>query len=670
MRRSAVAVAVILLASFGLVFVGGAPPPLSVIPAHAAVSDPVIAVAGDIACDPDSSSFNGGNGSSSACRELYTSNLLVNANLAGVLTLGDTQYYCGGYPAFLQSYDPTWGRVKPITHPAVGNHEYLTSGGTGCTSANAGAAGYFQYFGAAAGQPGQGYYSFDIGTWHLIALNSNCGNAGGCGANSPQGAWLTNDLNAHPSACILAFWHIPLFSSGGRANNNSLAFWQTLYAHHADVILSAHDHIYERFAPQTPQGTLDPTNGIREFIVGSGGANHTSLATLAANSEVRNTDTFGVLELTLHPTSYDWQLVPEAGKTFSDTGSQACHSSTSDTTPPTAPGNLSATASSPGQADLSWNASTDNIGVAGYKVYRNGTFVATTTATSYSDTTVAPSTAYSYTVTAFDAAGNVSPTSNTATVTTAGDTQPPSAPTGLAATAATGTQVNLTWNAATDNVGVAGYTVYRNGSAIATTSGPSATSYSDTTASPSTTYAYTADAFDAAGNHSPQSSPVSVTTPATTLKTLTLTPMADSYVDSSNPTAMHGSSTQLRIDGSPLVYSYLMFDLSSVPGTIQGLTLKVEATSSSSTGYTVWPVADNSWSESAITWNNAPAIGSASVGSSGGFSGNTLTSAGVSSLINGNGLLSMAMLDTNSTAVAFSSREGSVPPQLVVTYLG
>jgi acid phosphatase type 7 len=670
MRVRAVAAAVILLGSFGLVLVGGAPARLSAVPALAATSDPVIAVAGDIACDPDSSSFNGGNGSSSACRELYTSNLLVNANLAGVLTLGDTQYYCGGYQAFLQSYDPTWGRVKPITHPAVGNHEYLTSGGTGCDSTNAGAAGYFKYFGAAAGQPGQGYYSFDIGSWHLISLNSNCGSAGGCGATSPQGVWLANDLNAHPSACILAFWHIPLFSSGGRANNNSLAFWQILYAHHADVILSAHDHIYERFAPQTPQGTLDATNGIREFIVGTGGANHTSLSTIAANSEVRNTDTFGVMELTLHPTSYDWQFVPEAGKTFTDSGSQTCHGSASDTTPPTAPGNLTATAASPGQVNLSWTASTDNVGVAGYKVYRNGTFVATTTATSYADTTAVPSTTYSYTVTAFDAAGNLSPASNAATVTTPGDTQPPSTPTGLAATAASGTQVNLTWNAATDNVGVAGYTVYRNASAIASTSGPSATTYSDPTASPSTTYSYTVDAFDAAGNHSPQSSPVSVTTPATTLKTITLTPVADSYVDSANPTANHGSSTQLRIDGSPLVYSYLKFDLSSVPGTIEGLTLKVEATSSSSTGYTVWPVADNSWTESAITWNNAPAIGSASVGSSGGFSSNTLTSVDVSSLISGNGLLSMAMLDTNSTAVAFSSREGSVPPQLVVTYLG
>lgn len=671
MRRSAVAVAVMLLGSFGLIFAGPAPARLLAQPAQAATSDPVIAVAGDIACDPGNSSFNGGNGSSNACRELYTSDLLVNANLAAVLTLGDTQYYCGGYPAFLQSYDPTWGRVKAITHPAVGNHEYLTSGGTGCTSANAGAAGYFQYFGAAAGQPGQGYYSFDIGTWHIISLNSNCGNAGGCGATSPQGVWLANDLKTHQNFCTLAFWHIPLFSSGGRANNNSKAFWQILYDNNADLILSAHDHIYERFAPQDPNGNLDLTRGIREFIVGTGGANHTSLATIAANSEVRNTDTFGVLELTLHPTSYDWQFVPEAGKTFTDSGSQACHGATSDTTPPTAPGNLTATATGPGQVNLSWTASTDNVGVTGYTVYRNGTQIGSTgTATTFSDITAQPATTYTYTVVAFDAAGNVSQPSNTATVTTPADTQPPSTPTGLTGAASIGTRVDLTWNPATDDTGVAGYTVYRNGSVIATTTGPNATAYSDTTVSPSTTYSYAVDAFDTAGNHSPQSAAVNVTTPATTTHTITLTPVADSYADSANPTATHGTSTQLRIDGSPLVYSYLKFDLSQVPGTITGLTLQVFATSSSSTGYTVRSVADSTWNEATIDWSNAPPVGATDVGSSGGFSANTLTAVNVSALINGNGLISMAMLDTNSTAVAFSSREGANPPRLVVTYSG
>src|SRR5690349_15131644 len=304
-----------------------------------AASDPVIAAAGDIACDPTSSGFNGGNGISGSCRQKYTSDLLVNGGFAAVLPLGDNQYYCGGYQAFLQAYDLSWGRVKSITRPVVGNHEYLTSGGTDCTTANAGAAGYFHYFGAAAGNPSQGYYSYDIGTWHLIALNSNCGDAGGCGSSSPQGQWLAADLAAHTNFCTLAYWHIPLYSSGGRASSNTQSIWQTLYNNNVDLVLNGHDHIYERFAPQTPAGTLDTARGIREFIIGSGGANHTSLATIAANSEVRNVDTYGVLKLTLHPTSYTWQFVPEAGKTFTDTGTGACHGSAPDTTPPTAPTN-------------------------------------------------------------------------------------------------------------------------------------------------------------------------------------------------------------------------------------------------------------------------------------------------------------------------------------------
>jgi hypothetical protein len=178
----------------------------------AEASDPVIAAAGDIACDPSISTFHNGNGSSTSCREKYTSNLLVGTGLTAVLALGDTQYECGGYDAFLKSYDPSWGRVLSMTHPALGNHEYLTSGGTDCAS---GAAGYFDYFGSSAGSPGKGYYSFDIGAWHIIALNSNCSKVGGCGSGSPQYNWLKSDLAAHSNLCTLAFWHHPLFSSGG-----------------------------------------------------------------------------------------------------------------------------------------------------------------------------------------------------------------------------------------------------------------------------------------------------------------------------------------------------------------------------------------------------------------------------------------------------------------------
>jgi acid phosphatase type 7 len=302
----------------------------------AAAGDPVIAAAGDIACDPATAAFNNGLGTSSSCRQKYTSDLLVSMAPSALLDLGDNQYYCGSDQAFLASYDLSWGRLKSITHPSVGNHEYLTSGGTGCTTANTGAAGYFQYFGAAAGTAGQGYYSFDIGTWHIIALNSNCGNVGGCGSTSSQYKWLQSDLAAHPNQCTLAYWHIPLFSSGGRANANSLPFWNLLYVSHADIVLNGHDHIYERFAPQTPTGAVDPVNGITEFIVGTGGADHTSIATVAANSIVRNASTYGVIKLTLHASSIDWQFVPEAGKTFTDSGTQVCHSSASTTATSTA----------------------------------------------------------------------------------------------------------------------------------------------------------------------------------------------------------------------------------------------------------------------------------------------------------------------------------------------
>ncbi len=288
----------------------------------ALASDPVIAAAGDIACDPAASGFNGGLGTSSICRQKYTSDLLVNTGLTAVLDLGDNQYACGGYQAFLESYAPSWGRVKSITHPAVGNHEYITSGGTDCST---NAAGYFEYFGSAAGTQGKGYYSFNIGSWHIIALNSNCGNIGGCASGSAEYTWLKNDLASHSNLCTLAYWHHPLFSSGGYTTTSVKPFWQLLYTYHADVILNGHAHIYERFALQSPSGAADSSHGIREFIVGTGGSNHTSLGTVAANSQVRNATTYGVLRIILHSGSYAWKFVPQSTQSFTDSGSTACH---------------------------------------------------------------------------------------------------------------------------------------------------------------------------------------------------------------------------------------------------------------------------------------------------------------------------------------------------------
>src|SRR6266403_96295 len=179
----------------------------------------------------------------------------------------------------------------------------------------------------AAGDPKTGYYSYELGTWHIIVLNSECKDVGGCEAGSPQEKWLRADLTAHPAACTLAYWHKPLFSSGG-AHGNDLTvkpLFQALFDNNADVVIGGHDHDYERFAPQTPDGTADPKRGIREFVVGTGGKNHRPFGSPKPNSELRDATAFGILRLTLKPNSYDWQFIPEERKSFTDSGSGACH---------------------------------------------------------------------------------------------------------------------------------------------------------------------------------------------------------------------------------------------------------------------------------------------------------------------------------------------------------
>jgi|ERR1043166_975090 hypothetical protein len=233
-----------------------------------------------------------------------------------VMAVGDLAYP-DGKPENFVCYDKTWGRVKSRTRPAVGNHEFHS----------AGAAYYFQYFGGDAGDPNKGYYSYELGSWHVVVLNSECVEAGGCGAESPQGGWLRADLEAHPAACTLAYFHKPLFSSGGAHGDDLLVkpLWEALYAANADVVVNGHDHDYERFAPQTPDGTPDAARGIREFVAGTGGKSHRPFGPPHANSEVRDTEAFGVLKLTLLPGRYRWEFVPEEGKTFTDSGSGTCH---------------------------------------------------------------------------------------------------------------------------------------------------------------------------------------------------------------------------------------------------------------------------------------------------------------------------------------------------------
>jgi hypothetical protein len=302
-RRPLLLTAVALISIAGWAACGDAPtvPERAYTPSAALVLDvapPVIAAAGDIAkC-------------SSAAQDEATGALLGALPEATVLTLGDNAYPDGTATDFANCYNPSWGPYKDRTRPSPGNHDYHTID----------AAGYFGYFGDLAGPPGLGYYSFDIGAWHVISLNSEAPADEG----SAQLAWLREDLAANPTACTLAYWHHPVFSSGRHGNSSRMrTVWGVLDAAGADVALVAHDHMYERFAPQTSTGVADP-NGIRSFVVGTGGAELYTFETIRDNSEVREQDTWGVLKMTLHADGYDWEFVPIAGQTFTDAGSAKC----------------------------------------------------------------------------------------------------------------------------------------------------------------------------------------------------------------------------------------------------------------------------------------------------------------------------------------------------------
>lgn len=309
-------------------------PTATVAPAPTATStptpgggDPILMAAGDIACDPGDSAFNGGAGTSSACQARYTAALLSGANV--VAPIGDEQYDCAPLSSFQASYALSWGQWLSVTHPSVGNHEYKTT----CGNAAAGAAGYYTYLAGVASplDPGclsgcRGYYSYDVGSWHVIVLNSECAQVGGCQAGSAQEQWLQADLAAHPAACTLAYWHRPFYTSGWSLGDAELHdIWSDLYAGHVDLVLNGHDHDYERFLPQDANGNANAM-GVTEIVVGTGGQSHGGFNGTVANSVVRDATTFGVLKLTLHAGSWDWQFVGDGQSgSFTDSGSAACH---------------------------------------------------------------------------------------------------------------------------------------------------------------------------------------------------------------------------------------------------------------------------------------------------------------------------------------------------------
>ncbi len=277
-----------------------------------------VAVAGDIVCAPNHSAFLGAD--RSRCQHRATDDLLSGAD--AVLALGDLQYANGTLDQFTLAYDPTWGQFAGATFPVPGNHEYQTVG----------AQGYFDYWGSQGRPTGgtNGYHSFDLGAWHVVALNSSghgCSDGPPCSEGSPQNDFLEQDLAATTKSCIVAYWHAPLFNSGSRhgAAPAVKPFWDDLYLAGADIVLNGHEHSYQRFAKQDPSGNAVP-NGIREFIVGTGGNEHYALlATPDPDLEFGNADSFGVLRLTLGADSYSWAFVDVTGAVLDSGGPVACN---------------------------------------------------------------------------------------------------------------------------------------------------------------------------------------------------------------------------------------------------------------------------------------------------------------------------------------------------------
>lgn len=752
--RGSVAVPVgLLLAGWLSALIAVATP---VAPAASAVSaDPVIVAAGDNAC--------GSNSTGASCREMATSDLVLGLQstdrVDAVIPLGDVQYECGELANFNladnsnppRGYGRSWGRpsLLPITHPVVGNHEYRTDP-TACLPQGPGAPGYFSYFGAKASPLDdgctaacKGYYSYDLGSWHLITLNSNCGQTpGGCAAGSAQEKWLRADLAATTKSCVLASWHHPRYSSSTRATTGTQALWSDLYDAHADVVLTGHEHSYERFdllgrgTSTSTDPTVDP-QGLRQFVVGTGGRNLSAFAgTVRTGSQVRNDRTFGVLQMTLHSTSYTWSFKPIAGQTFTDSGTTACHakgSAVPDTSPPSTPTGLTASVSQ-NQVGLSWTASSDDRAVTGYDVQRDGAVVASAVSgTAYTDTTVQPGRTYTYAVRARDAAGNVSAYGAPLTVTTpaalpAGTFAPvadarvqesspgtnygtsdlrvdagPSKESylrfttqGLTAPVTSATlrlyatngsadgpglyrvsdsswsESTLTWNnrparasTATSDLGriSTGTWVEYDVTPLVTGNG----TFSFALAGPSTDGT---DFTSREGANAPRLVVSTSTSGGGGGTGPTASDVADVRVAEASPTTNYATS-YLSADGGadPDVESYLRFQVSGV-GTshLTRATLRLFATNGSADGPALYDVTSDTWSETGTTWSTKPAHSSTPTEDKGKVPVNTWVEYDVTSLVQGDGPASFALVPTSSDATLFSSREsGTNHPQLVIT---
>ncbi len=507
----------------------------------------------------------GGDGASGQAMSDNVVDLIKSVNPNLFLYLGDV-YERGSKIEFYNWYgsgSDFFSGLRAITDPTVGNHEYLTPS----------AAGYYDYW----NNPPK-YYSFNANGWHFVSLNSNSTYAP-TASGSAQYNWLQNDLaGLSPQTCTMVFYHHPLFNIGPEGPATAMsAIWQLMAKYHVDIVLNGHDHDYQRWKPLDANGALND-GGITEFV--AGGTGHGIQTFTQSDSRVAySNDTipgaFGALLLQLNPQGANFNYRNVSGATI-DRGVIPCKPASTDSTAPSTPGGFTATAVSPTRVELSWKPSSDNVGVAGYRILRNGVLIAT--------------------------------------------------------------------------VGI-------------TLASPQL-KYSDATVASSTTYGYAIYAYDPAGNHSGTAGPISVTTP-----TASFPDVADAYVDASHPGTNYGTLTSLRVDASPIIHSYLRFSVTGLNGrSITRARLLVYADASSGIGITALAVPSNTWDEKTITYNNAPALGSA-LASTGGFrAGNWLT-LDVSSYVKAAGTYSFALTTTTSSSLPFQSREASANRPVLILNL-
>jgi chitodextrinase len=487
-----------------------------------------------------------GDGASGEASSQKVSDLIASLNPNLFLYLGDV-YENGSLAEFYNWYGNQgsyFDRFRSITDPTVGNHEYSQQD----------AQGYFTYWNNIPN-----YYSFNAGGWHFISLNANASHVP-TGNNSAQYQWLEKDLAANVNTCTIVYYHQPLFNIGAEGSDSAMS-----------------DHDYQRWVPLDSNGQPSPS-GITEFVAGGGGHGLQKLQnkdSRLAFSDDMNPDAFGVLELRLNSNGVNFSYVNEKNVVL-DSGVIPCQ-----------------------KAKASQ------------------------------------------------------------------DSQPPASPPGLAATAVGATLVNLTWGTSTDNTGVSGYTIYRDGNELATVSGTSQT-FSDETVIPQKTYSYTVDAFDLAGNHSAQSQAASVTTP-TMPSNLTFSPDGDTYVNAASPVMNYGAAGTLRLDSSPDVHAYLRFKVKGLAGmSIARAMLQVYVKTASSLGFQVQSVADKTWDERTMNYGNAPPIGGV-LATSGPVAANSWVTVDLSPYITSEGVYSFSLTTNNTSALSIASREsGANAAQLVV----